>query len=151
MIFGLLLAVAGIGAACALIYKAAVYAVPFATGVWAGFAALHAGSGPLLAIAIGFVTGAIVFGVGRSICASNLPRALRYVVVLVFVVPAVWTGYSEIRQIAELFGPANPWTTCLSIFGAVAVGITAFARLAGVLASDELHFAIEPRPQRPLR
>ncbi len=48
MIFGLLLAVAGIGAACALIYRAAVYAVPFATGVWAGFAALDAGSGRAL-------------------------------------------------------------------------------------------------------
>lgn len=137
-----------------LIYRAAVYAVPFATGVWAGFAALDAGSGPLLAIAIGFVTGAIVFGIGQSICNSNLPRVLRYGVVLVFVVPAVWIGYSTTRQIAELFGPADPWTTSMSIFGAVAVGITAFARLAGVPASDELHFrsvAIEPRPQRPLR
>ena len=154
MVFGLLLAIAGIGAACALIYGAAVYAVPLAVGMWVGFAALHAGSGPLIAMAIGFVTGAMVFGIGQSICNSNLPRALRYSVVLVFVFPAVWTGYSAVRQIAELFGPADPWATGLSIFGAVAVGITAIARLAGVPASDELHYrsvATEARPQRLLR
>jgi hypothetical protein len=130
MIFGLLLAVAGIGAACALIYRAAVYAVPFATGVWAGFAALDAGSGPLLAIAIGFVTGAIVFGIGQSVWDSSLPKALRHAVALLFVVPAMWTGYCAAQQIAGLLTLPLAWSFVLAASGAVAVGMTAFARLS---------------------
>lgn len=130
MIFGLLLAVIGIGAACALIYRAAVYAVPFATGVWAGFAAFHTGSGPLLAIAIGFVTGAIVFGIGQSMWDSSLPKPVRYAVALVFVMPAMWTGYCASQQIAELAALPFVWNFVLAAIGAVAVGTTAFARLS---------------------
>ena len=130
MIFGLLLALIGIGAACALIYRAAVYAVPFATGVWAGFAALHAGSGPLVAIAIGFVTGAIVFGIGQSVWDSSLPKTARYAVVLLFVLPAMWTGYCATQQIAGLVALPFVWNFVLAAIGAVAVGMTAFARLS---------------------
>lgn len=148
MVIGLLLAIAGIGAACALIYRAAVYAVPFATGVWVGFAALHAGSGPLLAIAIGFVTGAIVFGIGQSVWDSSLPTMVRYAVALLFVVPAVWTGYGATRQIAELFGRANPWAIALSIIGAAAVGIAAFTRLVGASDSNEPRYRFVAKKAR---
>jgi hypothetical protein len=89
-----------------------------------------------------------VFGIGQSICNSNLPRVLRYGVVLVFVVPAVWTGYSATRQIAELFGPADPWAIALSIVCAVAVGTAAFVRLVDLSAPDKAHYksvALESR------
>lgn len=143
MIFGLLLALIGIGAACALIYRAAVYAVPFATGVWTGFAALHAGSGPLLAIAIGFVTGAIVFGIGQSMWDSSLPKMARYAVALLFVLPAMWTGYCATQQIAGLVALPFAWNSVLAAIGAVTVGVTAFARLsAGLSASSVRHVKI---------
>jgi len=131
MVVGLLLAIAGIGAASALIYKAAVYAVPSAVGIWAGFAAFRTGSGPLLAIAIGFVVGAIVFGVGQSVWDSSLPKTARYAVALLFVLPAMWTGYCATLQVAELVGPADLWAAVPAIIGAVAVGVTAFVRLGG--------------------
>ena len=62
-----------------------------AVGFWCGFAALHSGSGVVVAFAIGFVAGAIVFGVGQSVWNSRRPRVFRYAIVLLFVVPAVWT------------------------------------------------------------
>jgi len=144
MIFGLLLALIGIGAACALIYRAAVYAVPFATGVWAGFAALHAGSGPLVAIAIGFVTGAIVFGIGQSVWDSSLPKPVRYAMGLLFVVPAVWTGYCTSQQIAELVTLPGAWSFVIAAVGAVAVGIAAFARLSANSSLNTRHFKAVP-------
>lgn len=130
MVIGLLLAIAGIGAACALMYKAAVYAVPSAVGVWAGFAAFRTGSGPVLAITIGFVTGAVVFGIGRSVWDSSLPKPVRYAVALVFVMPAMWTGYCASQQIAELVTLSGTWSFALAAVAAVTVGITAFARLS---------------------
>src|SRR6185437_14314151 len=115
MMGGLLLAIAGISAAGALIYKMAVYAVPSAVGFWAGFAALHSGSGPLLAIAIGFVTGAAVFGVGQSVWDSSLPKPVCYAVALVFVMPAMWTGYSASQQIAGLMNLPGTWSFVAAI------------------------------------
>ncbi len=45
MVFGILLTLFGIGAACALLYNAMVYALPVGLGMWAGFALMHAGAG----------------------------------------------------------------------------------------------------------
>lgn len=129
MVFGLFLALFGIGAFCVLIYKAAVYALPVAVGFWCGFAALHSGSGVVVAFAVGFVAGAIVFGIGRSIWNSRQPRAFRYAVVLLFVVPAVWTGYCATEQLSTLVVPSATWRLALAVVGAMAVGLTAFARL----------------------
>jgi len=129
MAFGLFLALFGIGAFCALIYKVAVYALPVAVGFWCGFAALHSGSGVVVAFAIGFVAGAIVFGIGQSVWNSRQPKAFRYAIVLLFVVPAVWTGYCATEQLSTLVVPSAIWRSALAIIGAMAVGLTAFARL----------------------
>jgi hypothetical protein len=129
MVFGLFLALFGIGAFCVLIYKATVYALPVAVGFWCGFAALHSGSGVVVAFAVGFVAGGIVFGVGQLVWNSRQPKAFRYAVVLLFVVPAVWTGYCATEQLSTLVVPSAIWRSALAVVGAVAVGLTAFARL----------------------
>jgi hypothetical protein len=137
MVFGLFLMVFGIGAFCALIYKMAVYALPVMVGFWAAFAALHSGSGPVLGFAIGFVVGAIVFGIGQSIWNSRQPKALRYAVALIFVVPAMLTGYYTTQQISTLVVPSPSWQFVSAIAGAIAVGMTAFVRLTGVPVLSE--------------
>lgn len=129
MVFGLLLALFGIGAFCLLVYKAAVYALPVAVGFWCGFAALHSGSSVVVAFAVGFVAGAIVFGIGQSVWNSRQPRVVRYAIVLLFVVPAVWTGYCATEQLSTLVVPSVIWRSALAVVGAIAVGMTAFARL----------------------
>lgn len=129
---GLLIISVGIGGFCALLYKAAVYAVPVAVGLWAGFAALHLDSGALIAFAVGVVVGAIVFGLGQSVWNSQLPKGLRYAVAVLFVGPAVWTSYCAIQQLAVVFVPGAVWQIAAAIVGAVSVGATAFLRLTGV-------------------
>jgi len=132
MVFGLLLALFGIGAFCVLVYKAAVYALPVAVGFWCGFAALHSGSGVVVAFAVGCVAGAIVFGIGQSVWNSRQPKALRYAVALLFVAPATLTGYYTTQQFSTLFVPSPAWQFVSAIVGAIAVGLTAFVRLTGV-------------------
>lgn len=137
MVFGLFLALFGIGAFCVLIYKAAIYALPVAVGFWCGFAALHSGGGVVVAFAIGFVAGAIVFGIGQSVWNSRQPKAFRYAVVLLFVVPAVWTGYCATEQLSAFVVPSALWRSALAIVGAITVGLTALARLTtGASAFD---------------
>jgi hypothetical protein len=134
MVFGLFLALFGIGAFCVLIYKMAVYALPVMVGLWAAFAALHSGSGLILASAVGFVVGTIVFGIGQSVWNSRQPKVLCYAVTLLFVVPAVLTGYYTTQQLSTLVVPSSSWQLVSAIVGAVAVGVTAFVRLTGVPA-----------------
>lgn len=129
MVFGLLLALFGIGMFCGLIYKASVYALPMAVGSWCGFAALHSGSGVVVAFAVGFVAGAIVFGIGQAVWNSRQPRVFRFAIVLLFVVPAVWTGYCATEQLSAFVVPSAIWRLALAVVGAMAVGLTAFARL----------------------
>jgi hypothetical protein len=139
MVFGLFLALFGIGAFCALIYKTAVYALPAAVGFWCGFSALHSGSGVIVAFAVGAVVGAIVFGIGQSVWNSGLPRILRYSVALLFVVPAVWTGYCATQQLSTLVVPSATWQLAVAIVGAIAVGLAAFVKLADCVPAAHWH------------
>lgn len=131
MVFGLLLMAFGIGAFCALIYKMAVYASPVMVELWAAFAALHSGSGPVFAFAVGFVVGVAVFGIGQSVWNSRQPKALRYAVAFLFVAPATLTGYYTTQQFSTLVVPSPSWQFVSAIVGAIAVGLTALARLTG--------------------
>lgn len=137
MVFGLFLMAFGIGAFCALIYKMAVYALPVMVGLWAAFVALHSGSGAVLAFAIGFVVGAMVLGIGQSVWNSRRPRVLRYAVAFVFVVPAILTGYYTTQQFSTLVVPSTAWQLGVAIVGAIAVGLTAFVRLAGSVPDSD--------------
>jgi len=139
MVFGLFFMAFGIGAFCALVYKMAVYALPVMVGLWAGFAALHSGSGAMLAFGIGFVVGAIVFGIGQSVWNSSQPKAFRYAVALLFVVPAVLTGYYTTQQFSTLVVPSVSWQFVSAVAGAIAVGLTTFARLAGSVPAIDWH------------
>ena len=129
----------GIGAFCTLIYKTAVYALPAAVGFWCGFAALRSGSGVIVAFAVGFVTGVVVFGIGQSIWNSSLPRTLRYASALLFVAPAVWTGYCATQQLSTLVVPSTAWQLAVAIVGAIAVGLTTFVRLTGNVPAFDWH------------
>jgi hypothetical protein len=138
MVFGLF-ALFGIGAFCALIYKTAVYALPAVAGFWCGFAAFHSGSGVIVAFALGAVAGGIVFGIGQSVWNSSLPKYLRYAVVLLFVIPAVWAGYCATQQLSAFIVPSTAWQLAVAVVGAIAVGVTAFMRLTEYVPAGNWH------------
>ena len=127
--FGILLLSVGIGAACALLYNAAVYALPVAIGLWVGFGAFHLGAGPILSIAIGCITGSLVYGIGVVAFERSRSIWLRLSVAIIFVAPAVYVGYSSTLQLSTLAMPSNIWQHILAIVGGIAVGSTAFIRL----------------------
>jgi len=129
--FGILLLFVGIGAFCALLYNAAVYALPVVIGLWVGFAALHLGAGPILSFAIGCIAGGMVYGIGVVVFERSHSIVLRLAVAIIFVAPAVYVGYSSTLQLSALVMPPDIWQHVLALVDAVAVGSTAFIRLVG--------------------
>ena len=127
--FGIFLLVVGIGAFCVLLFNTAVYALPFVTGVWVGFHVLDWGAGPVIAFVIGFLAGGMTYGVGLIVFERSQSVALRLVTAIIFVVPAVYVGYTGTLQLSALAMSSNLWEHVLAVIGAIAVGSTAFTRL----------------------
>jgi len=59
LIIGIILVFVALAYLCWLLFALAVYALPFFAGLSAGLAAYHSGAGPIGAIIVGTVTGAV--------------------------------------------------------------------------------------------
>ncbi|WP_259260804.1 MULTISPECIES: hypothetical protein [Bradyrhizobium] len=134
IIFGPLLVVVGIGFFCWLLFTLAVFALPFFVGLTIGIWAFHTGAGVLGGTAAGLVSG------GATICIGQLALAfvpwtwLRLLIILLYVAPATFAGYSATHGIAQMATPSPTWQTIFAIVGATAVTIAAFIRFAAMAA-----------------
>jgi hypothetical protein len=131
IILGILLCVVAIGFLCWLLFTLAVFALPFFVGVTTGIWAFNSGSGWLGAIIVGALAAGLTFGVGQLLLGTVRPLWAKFAIALVFVAPAAIAGYHATHGIAKHFMPSETWQIAFSIFGAVAVGVAAFVRIAG--------------------
>ena len=129
MVFGLFLTLFGLGTLCVLLYNCLVYALPFAIAVWATFAAIHLGAGPVAGIAIGCFVGGACYGVCELLLGVTHSTAIRILVIAVFVVPAVIAGYGAGEEISWLAISSSVWQHIYAVIGALSVGGTALLRL----------------------
>jgi hypothetical protein len=118
----------GLGAACALLYYCAVFALPVFIGLSAAFWALNAGAG-VASVLVGLAVGVIVFVVGQFAFLRSRSHAVRWMIVLLFALPAAVAGYSLVLQVSELGIPSMGWQHVLAFMGAVIMGFTAIAQL----------------------
>lgn len=131
MIFlGILLSIAAISFFCWLLFTLAVFALPFFAGVTAGAWAYHTGAGWLGAILIGVVGAGLTLGIGQILLMIVRPLWARLVIALVFVAPAAIAGFHATHGIVKHTMPSETWQIVFSVIGAVAVGVTAFVRVA---------------------
>ncbi|MFT0875884.1 hypothetical protein VRZ08_04925 [Rhodopseudomonas sp. G2_2311] len=136
MIFlGILLSIVVIGFFCWLLFTLAVFALPFFAGVTVGTWAYHTGAGWLGAIVIGVVGAGLTLGIGQILLMVVRPLWARLLIALVFVAPAVIAGYHATHGIVKHTMPSETWQVVFSVIGAVAVGVTAFLRVAGMAAA----------------
>ncbi len=136
MIFlGILLSVAAIGFFCWLLFTLAVFALPFFAGLSAGTWAWHTGAGWPGAIIVGIVAAGLTLGIGQVLFPIVRPMWARLLIALVFVAPAVMAGYHATHGIVKHTMPSETWQFVFSAVGAIAVGITAFIRVAGMAAT----------------
>ena len=137
MIFiGILLSIVAIGFLCWLLFQLAVFALPLFAGVNAGLWAYGTGAGWLGAIVIGFVAAVLTFGIGQGLLIVVRPIWARLLIALAFVAPAAIAGYFATHGIVQHTMPSDTWQMVFSVIGAIAVGVTAFAKLTGMASGS---------------
>ena len=145
MIFlGIIMSIAAIGFLCWLLFTLAVFALPFFIGIRAGNWAYDTGAGWPGAIITGIIAAGLTLGIGQVLLMIVKPMWARLLIALTFVVPAVIAGYHATHGIVKHTMPSESWQIAFSIIGALAVGMTAFLRVASMATSDTSH-------QRPAR
>ncbi len=135
MIIGIILSIGAIGVFCWLLFTLAVFALPFFAGVTVGTWGYHTGAGWLGAVVVGMVAAGLTLGIGQILLTIVRPVWARLLIALVFVAPAVIAGYHATHGIVKHTMPSETWQFIFSGLGALAVGATAFSRIAGMAAT----------------
>lgn len=135
IILTVLATIAAICLLCWLLFTLAVFALPAFAGVTAGIWAHGAGAGLIGAILVGFVAAAATLGIGQILLLFVRPMWLKLVVAVAFVAPAAIAGFHATHGIAKHLMPSEAWQFAFSVIGAIAIGITAFVRVAGMAAA----------------
>ncbi len=150
MIGGIILTIAGLGALCVLLYNFAVYALPAYVGLSVGYWAISSGAGTVGGIAVGLVAGGMIFGVGQAISSTTHWAALRWIVILLFGIPAVIAGYSMMLHFSEQFGMPSPiWRHIFAVAAGAATGFTVVVRLGAGSTRPPWLGGVDPLHPRP--
>ena len=135
IILGILGSLAAIGVLCWLLFTLAIFAMPTFVGATVGMWAHGSGAGVLGGIAVGLVAAAATFAAGQLLITFVKPMWLKLTVAIVFVAPAAVAGFHATHGIVKHLMPSEAWQITFSVIGAVAVGITALVRVAGMAAA----------------
>ncbi|UDF04740.1 hypothetical protein [Asticcacaulis sp. AND118] len=135
LFLGILASIAAIGFLCWLLFTLAVFALPLFAGVSIGTWAYGTGAGWPGAILIGLIGAALTLGIGQFLLIVVRPLWIRLLVAAAFVLPAAIAGFHATHGIVKHTMPSKTWQVIFSVIGAVAVGITAFLRVAGMAVS----------------
>lgn len=134
---------------CWLLFTLAVFAMPTFVGFAAGGWALESDAGVVGAILIGILAAVATSAAGHLLLASTRSLWLKGVVAGAFVVPAAMAGFHATHGVVKHLMPSEAWQLTFSAVGAVAVAITAFARIAGMtmpLTASGRHLRETGRP-----
>jgi len=134
LFLSILVSIAAIGFLCWLLFTLAVFALPLFAGVSIGAWAYGTGAGWPGAILIGLVGAALTLGIGQFLMIVVRPLWIRLLVAAAFVLPAAIAGFHATHGIVKHTMPSETWQIIFSVIGAIAVGITAFLRVAGMAA-----------------
>jgi hypothetical protein len=135
IVLGILVSIAAIGSMCWLLFNLAVFALPFFIGVNAGTWAYDTGAGWPGGILVGLLAAGLTLAVGQGLLMLVRPIWARLLIALAFVAPAGMAGFYATLGIVKHMMPSETWQIIFSVVGAVAVGVTAFLRVAGMAAT----------------
>ena len=136
IVLGILVSIAAIGTMCWLLFNLAVFALPFFIGLNAGIWAYGTGAGWLGGILIGLIAAGLTVAVGQGLLMLVRPIWARLLIALTFVAPAGVAGFYATLGIVKHMMPSETWQIIFSVVGAVAVGATAFLRVASMAANS---------------
>lgn len=133
----MLMALALAAGPCVLAYTFAVYALPFMIGVETARWAYSSGSGLIGAGVVGLVAGAAAYSLLIVLFIMVRTSILRLAVALVFAAPAAIAGYALVHGITREAMPSGIWRMIFCLFGGIATGLSAVARLVGDVNQDK--------------
>lgn len=133
-VLGILASFAAIAGLCWLMFNLAVFALPFLVGLHTGIWAYGTGTGWLGAILVGGFAAGLTLAIGQALIILVRPLWARFVIALIFVVPAVLAGFHATLGIARAMMPSETWQMIFAVIGAGAVGVSALLRIAGSAA-----------------
>ena len=136
IVLGIIVSIAAIGTMCWLLFSLAVFALPFFIGLNAGIWAYGTGADWLGGILIGLIAAGLTVAVGQGLLMLVRPIWARLLIALTFVAPAGVAGFYATLGIVKHMMPSETWQIIFSVVGAVAVGATAFLRVASMAASS---------------
>ena len=119
-----------IGTLCVLAYRLAVYALPVMLGFEITHIAYQTGAGMIGASIIGFIAGAMAYGLLSVLFVSLRSPATRITVGLIFALPATGAGYALVSRISANAIPSELWRLIFCALGGFLVGAAAFTRLS---------------------
>jgi hypothetical protein len=119
-----------IGTLCVLAYRLAVYALPGMLGFEIARIAYQTGAGMIGASIIGFIVGAVAFGLLSILYVSVRSPAARIVVGFIFALPAAGTDYALVSGMSANAIPSELWRLVFCALGGFLVGAAAFTRLS---------------------
>lgn len=135
IVLGILVSIAAIGTMCWLLFNLAVFALPFFIGLNSGIWAYDTRAGWLGGIVVGLLAAGLTLAVGQGLLMLIRPIWARLLIALAFVAPAGMAGFYATLGIVKHMMPSETWQLIFSVIGAVAVGVTAFLRVAGMAAT----------------
>lgn len=137
IILAILASLAAIGLLCWLLFTLAVFALPAFVGVIVGAWAHGTGAGIPGAVLVGAVAATTTLAAGHLLITFVRPMWLKLIVAAAFVAPAAIAGFHATHGIVKHLMPSDGygWQITFSVIGAIAVGITAFVRIAGMVAA----------------
>jgi hypothetical protein len=137
IILAVLGSLAAIAVLCWLLFTLAVFALPVFAGATAGAWAHATGAGLLGALLVGLAVAAVTLAIGQFLLTFARPLWLKLIVAVAFVAPAGLAGFHATHGIVKHLMPSDGWQIAFSIIGALAVGVTAFLRVAGMAAGPD--------------
>ena len=148
LIIGVLLNIVGLGVFCWALFALAIHALPFFVGMTVGIYSFQAGAGPFGAIVVGFVAAGFTFVIGRYAFSVARSPIVRFVIGLLFAVPAARAGYDVTLALAHFGIPSEWWRESFAALGAIAVGGIAWARVS-ILTEPALRPGVAFGPAQP--
>ena len=133
-VLGILASFAAIAAMCWLLFTLAVFALLFLVGLHAGIWTYGTGAGWFGAILVGGFAAGLTLAIGQALIILVRPLWARFVIALIFAVPAMVAGFHATLGIARAMMPSETWQMIFAVIGAGAVGVSAFLRIAGSAA-----------------
>ncbi len=113
-----------------LVYTVTTYALPCLIGLVAARVAFETGAGWIGALFVFGLTALVTFGVMRWLFTIVKHSAVRVLLAIAFVAPAVVVSYFILNQASEGHIPSELWRQTLCVVGAGLTGLMAFVRLA---------------------